>query len=720
MAFTVGELLAKLKMDTREFDAGVKQAEAGIAKVSQAAAKADRTVGMSERAIRAYTGATRLSTSEISAAAAAYDGHTRAAIYNTRSVVLAHVKALEMNAAFDAGAGATRRSVAGLARLNDGLRVVAMQMAGVNPVAGRLLGTIGQFAVGTGVMVGVFAGMAALAALWRKLGEDAREAEEKLQSAINTIQERAAADLVAAQGGPAAAAKLEVERELNDVLRDQATARERVAEAEARFAAVAGAPAREGIDLENRAILELAAAKEDLQKLEEEGLRLGFLVSQAGIQAAADAEKAAEKTVAATNREIAAMQKLADAAVEALGPFMALHTNIGRPGVLQGRGMDLPTAFGTRSMGVDRSDKARKSIVDSAIAMQKNFTLHLEKSSSGLKRFGEGVKSAGEGLFDMGALGANLASQGIGLFVSRAISIAGALFGGKDQGEALKANTAAIVHNTEALLGRLRGAAGGELSRLTGFFKAIQAEIAATGGVDLGARLAEFGLKGEDVNRLMAELGLTFSLTAENIALIIAALEKDPFEGFLGQVDLLRRKFGLLDISDPIAQFGMLLDVFTSSLPTGGALSGLFAGVDVSNIGDRVGEILDAVLADPSLLGGMSLDAFIDFLSDMESLGDAAGDAAGELGALAGTVRNAPSGYRANFARYGAETPTEMGGGTDNSVTVEGDVIIVTDDPEEFGHRLRREAQRGGTSNFQLATRPSGSFRRVGSNPGAV
>ena len=205
MAFTVGELVAKLKADTRQFDAAMVGAEQKIQKLGTAAAKADTGVRRAASGTSAYANAQRLSTAEIRAAEQAYSGQGKAAAGAAsamtasraamlaadakweRAQVLMHMQALKMNEAFDAGAVTSRRAGVGLSHMSNAMRSVAVQMSGVNPLAGRLLGSIGQFAVGSGIMIGVFAGLAGIAALWRKIGEDARTARERTDGLVASL-----------------------------------------------------------------------------------------------------------------------------------------------------------------------------------------------------------------------------------------------------------------------------------------------------------------------------------------------------------------------------------------------------------------------------------------------------------------------------------------------------------------------------------------------------
>ena len=673
MAFTVGELVAKLRMDTAQFDQAVARTTDGLQKV-------DTTVKRAATSFRSQANATRLSTQEVRDAerewnklygevdkAAAsiqrmeqrmgrlHSAGLAADAQRTRSMGLMHSEALAMNAVIDAGGESARRATPGFGRLTNVVQTLAIQATGVNPLMGRLGSTLGMFAFGSVLMTGVLAGLAAVAVAWRKIGEDARIAEERLADAVARIRERGEAERVAAMGGEAAADQLEVAKELQRVLREQAEARERLTRAEAGVAAAAGAPGREGVDPQLAALAELQRAKEDLQALEREGLRLGFLVSQAGLQAADTVKKEAsgwDKLTEALRRYNRERNKKLLADMNATSTFRDVGNGISSGSVAswQQRQANIARGSGLRYTPPTQTFDPN----DHGVSYIKRTIDELDVQ---LNRFGEGVKAVGESFIDMGALGANLAGQGIGMAIGM---LGDALFGPK--------YVSALEENTRALR-RMSG----DTSELE---KAIES-LEDTGFDDFADQLRD----------------------------TLARMNLDT------QLNLARRSMEAQDITDPAGQFAQLRAVLAGS----GADSSLTQGLTLENVGDRLTQILGSISAgtfNPALLGRISLDEFLDIFGEMESLGDAAGDAAGELAGLASVVRNAPSGYRANFARYGAETPTDMGGKPDKGITVEGDIIIVTDDPDKMGEKIRRQAQRGGTSAFQLATRPSGSFTR--------
>lgn len=89
--------------------------------------------------------------------------------------------------------------------------VIARQAANAHPAVGQLVDVVGTFALGTGVMVAVLAGLAAIATAWNRITRDAKEAQraqeeagERAKSILGDLQledfgpgGQAAADLVA-------------------------------------------------------------------------------------------------------------------------------------------------------------------------------------------------------------------------------------------------------------------------------------------------------------------------------------------------------------------------------------------------------------------------------------------------------------------------------------------------------------------------------------------
>lgn len=131
--------------------------------------------------------------------AEAYNAAILAALDQGRAAEAAGIpvfKGQEGEKAFAAVAGSlrelddeSRRSVVGLGRLNNAMVTVARQAAGAHPVVGQLVDVVGTFALGTGVMVGVLAGLTALAYGYKALTKESREAKEEAEKLADRIAE---------------------------------------------------------------------------------------------------------------------------------------------------------------------------------------------------------------------------------------------------------------------------------------------------------------------------------------------------------------------------------------------------------------------------------------------------------------------------------------------------------------------------------------------------
>src|SRR5690606_35691460 len=83
----------------------------------------------------------------------------------------------------------SRRGVDGINRLNNSMVVIARNAAGAHPAVGQLVDVVGTFAIGTGAMVGVLAGLTALALAVRKLTEEAQAAKEETEDVVRRLEE---------------------------------------------------------------------------------------------------------------------------------------------------------------------------------------------------------------------------------------------------------------------------------------------------------------------------------------------------------------------------------------------------------------------------------------------------------------------------------------------------------------------------------------------------
>ena len=666
MSFTVGDLIARLRADNAQFDQAMAQSAKQSDVVTNSVTKIDTALKQATRSTSPYIRAMQENTINLRQTEFAYDRMHQ-------SMEEAHTEALKMNAALGSGprgtAGAAQAAVLPLNRVNSTLRILAQQGLGVNPVLSNLGFILGTFAIGSVMMTGVLAGLAAFAFAWRKVKEDSREAAEQLK-----LTQQAAEDLVRSQRledtfGSDFALKAQQSQLMHEMSRMRAEYARvgRLGPGGELMPSLVGNLADETFEEDKRRIVEV----------EGQIAALGREIAERAAERAEEEEKAAYQLQLQKEqmREMVQLaNRLADKAAPRGSPVVQgqidrLNLGMGASpfgltgafGAVTGENRSVMERFGSRAGSgfVDLGMVARlaseglKPLGTNARAASDNVDL----VAGGLKEFGSGLRGALNGLIDMGALGANLAGQGIG-------AVLGAL------SSALFDHTSVLQENTRAL----RDLNGQQIPALE--------EL---------ANIMEMGFGIWD--RIAEQLR-----NSQNLS---------------GSLDLARRRMAAGDVSDPTTEFGILKQVLSQNLS--GKLGKQVGGLTVESVGDFLKVLLAQISAgtfDPKTLGQIGLPEFLDFLGEMESLGDAAGEAAGELGALTSTVRNAPSGYRYQFNRYMAETPMDRpagggGGGVDNSVVVQGDVIVVTDDPDEFGEEMRRQARRGGTTSLQLATRPT-------------
>lgn len=96
----------------------------------------------------------------------------------------------------------TQGATAGVGNLREAFRSLAVQATGLNPQMARVVDVLGLMSVGSTVMVGALAGIAALSGAWRMLTSSQREAAESLEAWVDQMGK--AADL-RAMGGPTVA-----------------------------------------------------------------------------------------------------------------------------------------------------------------------------------------------------------------------------------------------------------------------------------------------------------------------------------------------------------------------------------------------------------------------------------------------------------------------------------------------------------------------------------
>lgn len=82
-----------------------------------------------------------------------------------------------------------RKSTGGVGRLNNAFVTLTQQMAGANPVVGRIVDALGTFAIGSAAMVGVLAGLTAVAAVVSRMTRGWREARKEMEQARDRLKE---------------------------------------------------------------------------------------------------------------------------------------------------------------------------------------------------------------------------------------------------------------------------------------------------------------------------------------------------------------------------------------------------------------------------------------------------------------------------------------------------------------------------------------------------
>lgn len=134
---------------------------------------------------------------------------------STRRMTLMHMEAIRMNealavsnvttasgfATIDLSANRGRLAVG---RLSNSFASLLSQAAGVHPVLGNVVSVLGSFAIGSILLAGVLAGLAAVSFWYRKLTEDARQTKKEIDELNKSFDEQAkAARLATVEGAMA-------------------------------------------------------------------------------------------------------------------------------------------------------------------------------------------------------------------------------------------------------------------------------------------------------------------------------------------------------------------------------------------------------------------------------------------------------------------------------------------------------------------------------------
>lgn len=110
------------------------------------------------------------------------------------------------------------RSVSGAGRLNIALTSLLRQVTGASPVFAQMTNVIGSFALGSGVMVAVLAGLAALAVGWNRVTRRVKEARQEQETTLERLREFAKQRALP-EGGQLEVDRNEAERTLQSIRR---------------------------------------------------------------------------------------------------------------------------------------------------------------------------------------------------------------------------------------------------------------------------------------------------------------------------------------------------------------------------------------------------------------------------------------------------------------------------------------------------------------------
>ena len=402
------------------------------------------------------------------------------------------------------------------------------------------------------------------------------------------------------------------------------------------------------------------------------------------------------------------------------------------------------------------------------------FGKFLKKASIHLKQFGRSLVDVAREQLDPRMILSDLAAQGIAGIVGGILDQIGRMFEDPEGArirEALRANIEALVELRRSIDKQAAIVAGAPGGLLAGVREAGREAFAGPPGTKVNevfgrfeAALKKLGLTMDDVRQVADILGLEFVASARGALDLLVALEQlsvsDLFASIAGQLDLMRRRFEIFDITDPVEQLTTTLAKFLEAADLGSAIENVLAGLDTSTaagrqqLDDIIRMLFDQFEAGAitlSELGDLSATEFLDLLSQMEGLGDAVDGTTDGFRSLTRELSNVPRGFKIAFERFQATTGQRFpaaritdtsgrfigqrfpntrpqGGGAFQTVTAEGvmggpgatsagDQIINVDEVhihpgpgqsgeqlwEEMAREVRRQARRGGTSNFDLA-----------------
>lgn len=751
MSITVGDLVVKLRAENREVGPALKQVEGALKQV-EATVK-----GVAVAAERSF-----IEISQDVKRAAADFAHSKISVEDYRtalnfagreaSQLAQRVKPTGVEIrAFDQVMHATglhtKDMSHGIGMVRNSLGSLAFVTAGLPGVFGQLAATLSSFAFASLTTAGVFAGLAGLGMWWKHITKEANEAKKAQQDALDQL------------------AKVGTTRigELQALLGDARTGQEKreseLEQLQQRRSAELDRRTKETVDRfgEVRAAMEVGPVTTrwdvKIQKLSSE-LATGTI-------AIANAEREVEKLRAAQNALRDSSTSTAEAVTKVTTAVKSLADALRAldktpAGLLEGRGMPSVgdvDAFRRRQEARARASQLmpfgptlRPSTPTPDMARwttgRKEPAGAFARATEDAREFFNSIGKGLQGLVDPKMIFSNFATGAAQALSGYVFGQLGDMFGGGGRREAAQRELAKVSRsNTEALklvTSRLAALNQSLLSEkggvITGFLAGFKAWVSnaklpegVRGGGLVGV-LEHFGVTLEDVDRLAAQFGVTVrdangNLIVSGLEALAEALQADWLRQitstFTGAFDLLSQEIGLLDMK-PAEKFQRAVDLAASLVSEGFAKQ--IRGLNASNIDQFIQNFLrmlrDGTL-DMALLGQMSVQEFMEFLSFAEGSLDELADSANSASEA---LRNVPTGFKIALARFNATvgvpstTTTGIPGSygptiaSAQGVTISGPVTIVANDPQELYTRTmaeaRRQRRRGGTSALDVSSQP--------------
>ena len=766
MAVNVGDLVATLRVESAQFEQGVKRAGGSLQALSATARTASqsfltiqRDVQMAARDFRAgkisvddYRTALSFASAEARALAASGIKPTGAELRAFRSVLRATGEQ-------------AKQAVPGMRTLRGAMGTLAFTAAGLPGNLGRVSAMIANLSMGALTTAGVFAGMAAIAFAFRKIGEESREAKKRIDDFI-----RSSASFRRAQQEQTLGEAQAEQQRIIGVL-------ERGGRERAGFDPLTGERAFEPIsDKQREALTErLAGLTRAIRETTERLVADEVEAIEAGLQSlrmpAFDAAGGID--LGGLNE---AMRRLVSGGVRSGG-------DVPQPSVLA----DARTNAVARIEDILGSVRTREpeQALDALAAMRRELTaagMEFKDLTPGLQRLAKQVEETagampgaalgggGGGLGDMlggtfkrildpkqivnTAIG-GLLSGGISTLMGAVTSGIVGLFRGPQNLEAARQSEMlrqSMERNREALERVSDGLLRLATSTVTLPFEEVATAIEEAlriaeetrgqigqGGEDesvtameaLAEALRRMGLTMEDVRRVAEAMGLEFVNTEGFLTILQRAL--GDVNTFARDFGLLRTTFQLFDVNEPAARFRRIVELLADNVGPGLA----------DTLRNLTPETFDAFLErfregfgalGPEDLGNLALEDFIQALLDAESALDEMQDTVSQA---TEALRNAPAGFKLAAARFAAITPEPTGGSPSGAslrasaglaaarsdipgagalhpgglpsrgVVMTGPVTIVANDPRELYERTmteaRRQARRGGTAPGDVA-----------------